>query len=319
MDRIARLVDDAIGTVFPSAQVVVVDQGRELFAHAAGTTLDQPFDLASLTKPLCTAALVLRRLHAGALTLRDRPRPESTIEQLLSHSAGVPAVLPLGDPLHPSAEMRRACIERARTVPLDYEPGTRSVYSDLGFILLGDAVERAGTPLDRAFSDEVARGASIAFGPNVAAAPTEGPTGVVHDDNCRAMQGVAGHAGLFGDGRAVSTLVRAWVDAWHGDDTVLPPALVRRAWERAGVPGSTWGLGWDHPAEARSSAGTLWPRTGVGHLAFTGCSVWIDPPRRRWVVLLSNRVHPTRANERIRQLRPLLHDAVVDALTMRAS
>ncbi|MEO6952481.1 MAG: serine hydrolase domain-containing protein [Polyangia bacterium] len=314
MERITRLLDDAVGTVFPSAQVVVVDDGRELLAHAVGTTLEQPFDLASLTKPLCTAALVLRRVRTGALTLSDRPRPEATIAQLLSHASGVPAVLSLGDPLRPSPEMRRACIEHARTVALDYEPGTRSVYSDLGFILLGDAVERTGTPLDRAFTEEIACGADIAFGPNPAAAPTEGPRGVVHDDNAKAMQGVAGHAGLFGDVRSVSTLVRAWVDAWHGDDALLDPALVRLAWERAGVPGSTWGLGWDHPSESHSSAGTAWPRTGVGHLAFTGCSVWIDPPQRRWVVLLSNRVHPTRANERIRQFRPMLHDAVLDAM-----
>ncbi len=314
MERIARLMDSAVGVVFPSAQVVVVEEGRERLAHAAGTTLEQPFDLASLTKPLCTAALVLRRVHAGALSFADRPRPESTIEQLLAHAGGVPAVLPLGDPAHPSAAMRRACIERARTVALDHAPGTRSVYSDLGYILLGDAVERTGSALDRAFASEVARGASVAFGPCAGAAPTEGPTGVVHDDNAKAMCGVSGHAGLFGDARAVSTLIAAWVDAWHGETSTFDPALVRRAWEPAGVPGSTWGLGWDHPSPTSSSAGTAWPSTGVGHLAFTGCSVWIDPPRRRWVVLLSNRVHPTRSNERIKAFRPALHEAVVNVL-----
>lgn len=317
MEGIARLVDDAVGVVFPSAQVVVVDEGREQFAHAAGTTLEQPFDLASLTKPLCTAALVLRRVQAGVLSLEDRPRSESTIAQLLAHAGGVPAVLPLGDPAHPSAAMRRACVDRARTVALDYAPGTRSVYSDLGYVLLGDAVERTGSALDRAFASEIAHGATVAFGPCAGAAPTEGPTGIVHDNNAKAMCGVAGHAGLFGDARSVSSLVGAWVEAWHGDDAILDPALVRRAWQRAGIPGSTWGLGWDHPSDIGSSAGTAWPRTGVGHLAFTGCSVWIDPPRRRWVVLLSNRVHPTRANERIKAFRPTLHDAVLAALPVR--
>jgi CubicO group peptidase (beta-lactamase class C family) len=89
---------------------------------------------------------------------------------------------------------------------------------------------------------------------------------------------------------------------------------VRRYWSPSGVPGSTWCLGWDRPAATGSSAGTRWPRTGVGHLGFTGCSIWIDPPRARWVVLLSNRVHPTRANDRIKSFRPRLHGAIVEAL-----
>ncbi len=137
---------------------------------------------------------------------------------------------------------------------------------------------------------------------------------MVHDDNARAMCGVAGHSGLFGHARDVSRLVAGWVDAFHGEDRWLDPALVRRAFSLAGVPASTWGLGWDHPAQVGSSAGPRWPRTGVGHLAFTGCSIWIDPPRRRWVVLLSNRVHPTRENEAIKAFRPELHDAVLTAL-----
>jgi CubicO group peptidase (beta-lactamase class C family) len=89
---------------------------------------------------------------------------------------------------------------------------------------------------------------------------------------------------------------------------------VRQFWTPSAVPGSTWCLGWDRPAAIDSSAGTRWPRDGVGHLGFTGCSIWIDPPRARWVVLLSNRVNPTRANERIKQFRPLVHDAIVAAL-----
>src|SRR5204863_1682548 len=101
---------------------------------------------------------------------------------------------------------------------------------------------------------------------------------------------------------------------WHGEASRFDPGLVRRAFASAGVPHSTWGLGWDHPSATKSSAGTRWSREGVGHLAFTGCSIWIDPPRRRWAILLSNRVHPTRANEAIKQLRPRLHDAVVAML-----
>jgi len=89
---------------------------------------------------------------------------------------------------------------------------------------------------------------------------------------------------------------------------------VRQMWTPSAVPGSTWCLGWDRPSPVGSSAGERWPRDGVGHLGFTGCSIWIDPPRARWVVLLTNRVHPTRANEAIKQFRPLIHDAIVTAL-----
>ena len=313
LDDVIALVDRAVGDVFPAAQLVVVDGGEQVLAHAAGTTLGASFDLASLTKPLGTAALVLQLVREGKLDLRDRPRPECTIEQLLGHAGGLPAVLPLADFAHPSASTRREAIERARIEPLAYAPGSRSLYSDLGFILLGDAVERAGVPLRHGFA-RLARGRAIGFGPDPLAEPTEGPRGIVHDDNCKAMLGVAGHAGLFGDARAVSSLVRDWVEAWHGDEGVLDPALVRRAWAPSTIPGSTWGLGWDHPSPRNSSAGTRWPREGVGHLGFTGCSIWIDPARRRHVVLLSNRVHPTRANERIKAFRPQLHDAVVDAL-----
>jgi CubicO group peptidase (beta-lactamase class C family) len=85
-------------------------------------------------------------------------------------------------------------------------------------------------------------------------------------------------------------------------------------WSPSQVPGSTWCLGWDRPSPQGSSAGERWPKSGVGHLGFTGCSLWIDPARARWVVLLTNRVHPTRANDRIKAFRPALHDAIVAAL-----
>ena len=314
------LLAEAVGPVFPSAQLLVVDGGRELYARAVGAaSLGTRFDLASLTKPLCTAALVLRLVERGRLGLDERPRPEATVRELLRHAGGLPAWRLLADPAAPSPGERVRAIEAARAEPLAYAPGTRSVYSDLGFILLGDAVERAGgAPLDRLFADELAAplGADVRFGPiGGDVAPTEGDLrGVVHDENCRAMGGVGGHAGLFGDARAVGRLVADWVAAWHAEPARVPAALVKEAFAAPAIPGSTWGLGWDHPSPEGSAAGARWVRTGVGHLAFTGCSIWIDPPRRRWVVLLSNRVHPTRTNETIRSLRPRLHDAIVAAL-----
>ena len=209
--------------------------------------------------------------------------------------------------------------------PLESAPGTVARYSDLGFILLGAAVERAlGEPLDAAFARRVAAplgvGATFHPRPPAACAPTEGGLrGVVHDENARAMGGVAGHAGLFSTARDVARLAHAWVAAWHGVRSATVPKLwarerVQALWTPSGVPGSTWCYGWDRPAARGSSAGERWPKDGVGHLGFTGCSLWIDPPRARWVALVSNRVHPSRANDAIKQFRPALHDAVVAAL-----
>jgi CubicO group peptidase (beta-lactamase class C family) len=259
-------------------------------------------------------------LEEGALTLADRPRPDLTVADLLAHASGLPAWRPLyqaGD----AQAMRAAVLAE----PLEAAPGTRSVYSDLGFMLLGWHLEaRLGAPLDQLFARRIAAplGLELGFRPADAAAcaPTEGTLrGVVHDDNARVLGGVAGHAGLFGTAADVSRVAHALVAAWHGArSTALPrlwpAARVQQMWRPSGVPGSTWCLGWDRPAATGSSAGARWPRDGVGHLGFTGCSLWIDPPRARWVVLLSNRVHPTRANERIKAFRPVLHDAVVAAL-----
>ena len=312
------MLHDAVGRVFPAAQLIAVDHFSPVLACAVGDcTAETLFDIASLTKPLATVTLTMMALEAGRLALDDRPRPELTVAQLLAHASGLPAWKPLGAT---RAEVLRA----VETEPLESAPGTQSRYSDLGFILLGAAVERAlGRPLDEAFAARVARplGLGTAYGPRdpAACAPTEGTLrGVVHDENARALGGVAGHAGLFSTAHDVSRLTHALVAAWNGVRStvprLVPPARVRQFWSPSGVPGSTWCLGWDRPAPTGSSAGARWPRDGVGHLGFTGCSLWIDPPRGRWVVLLSNRVHPTRENEAIKQLRPALHDAIVAAL-----
>jgi CubicO group peptidase (beta-lactamase class C family) len=295
---IQQFLEDAVNVVFPAAQAVVVDNDEEFFSTAVGAASEATlFDLASLTKPLCTAALARR------VDLSVEVRPGVTVWHLLSHSSGLPAWRQLG-------ATREQILDAARREPLEAPPGTRALYSDLGFILLGEHLERTlGAPLDQLFAKEI--GPEARFGPldPSRCAPCEGLRGVVHDENARAMGGVAGHAGLFSTAREVSQLVRRWVDAWHAGD-----AKTRAFWSPSGVAGSTWCLGWDRPSAVGSSAGTRWPRDGVGHLGFTGTSIWIDPPRRRWVILLTNRVEPTRANEKIKQFRPRFHDLVVEAL-----
>jgi CubicO group peptidase (beta-lactamase class C family) len=138
--------------------------------------------------------------------------------------------------------------------------------------------------------------------------------GEVHDDNAYAMGGVAGHAGLFGSAADVAALAGRLHVCWRGEDDFVPREIVREFWARAGqVPDSTWALGWDTPSPEGSSAGRHIGPEAVGHLGFTGTSLWVDLARGLEIVLLTNRVHPARDNERIRELRPRVHDAAVEA------
>jgi len=144
---------------------------------------------------------------------------------------------------------------------------------------------------------------------------TDAVRGAVQDENAYAMAGVAGHAGLFSTARDVHTLVAEWVLAHAGSGRLLDPQVVRRLWRRSpSVPGTTWALGWDTPSRPISTAGTHVSADAVGHLGFTGTSIWIDIQRGVHVILLSNRVHPDRASTGIRELRPRLHDAVFEAV-----
>ena len=143
--------------------------------------------------------------------------------------------------------------------------------------------------------------------------------GEVDDLNAMAMGGIAGHAGLFSTADELSRIAAALCRAWRGDGggggALVDRDVVRAFWSPSGVAGSTWRLGWDGPAAANSQAGTKFPRDGVGHLGFTGCSLWIDPARETWIVMLSNRVHPAvPKDDRFKRFRPMLHDAIAEAL-----
>ena len=132
-------------------------------------------------------------------------------------------------------------------------------------------------------------------------------SGEVHDDNTFAMGGVSGHAGLFGDAESVMQVAAAWLDSYQGRASIFARELTERFWQRSKVPGSTRTLGFDTP-----SAGSRLGSRSVGHTGFTGTSLWIDPDRELVVVLLTNRVHPSRENEGIKKFRMRVHDLVVD-------
>jgi CubicO group peptidase (beta-lactamase class C family) len=270
-----------------------------------------------------------------------------TLRHLLAHAAGLPAHRPFYEQAPPGPGRRAAVLLCAARETLVGPPGARAVYSDIGFILLGWILERiSGARLDvqadRAIIEPLGLGSttfvdlSAVDGPArllarapVAATercPARGRVllGEVDDLNAFAMAGVAGHAGLFARAADLGRIAAGLCAAWRGEGPPRvaggPPKflerdVVREFWRPSGVSGSTWRLGWDGPAAHGSQAGSRLSRGAVGHLGFTGCSLWIDPERARWIVLLSNRVHPVaRDDPRFRAFRTAVHDAAVEAL-----
>ena len=333
LDRAIALVEEAARRgVFPGGQLVVGDRGAPVLTRAFGVlepggaavTDDAYYDVASVTKSVVTTTLVLRLVAAGRLGLDDRTTDGHRVRDLLAHSSGLPAWRPFFERIAPGAP-RETLARLCAAEPLEGAPGARSVYSDLGFILLGEHVERVGgARLDELARRDIfaplamARSAFVDLaGPFRPApvAPTEIGTvrGEVHDENCHAAGGICGHAGLFSTATDLGRFAQALCASWHGRGS-FPRDLARAFLSPAGVPGSTWRLGWDGPVETGSRIGDLWPKDGALAFGFTGCSLVLDPRRERWVALVTNRVHPSRADERIRELRPALHDAIVDAL-----
>ncbi len=346
MDAIARLVDGALAAGLGSgAAVSVGDGGREVFRYVRGHTRTlptlgepitdtTPWDLASLTKVMATVACAMvlvaeDRLDLAAPVRRwlpDAATPAS-VRELLGHAAGCAAHVEFFRWLRGArpTDPRAALVDRAARVPVAV--GAAPVYSDLGFIQMGAIVERAaGMPLEQAFAAYVAGplglAARFALEPVAGAVATELDergvvTGLVHDENCYFGGRVCGHAGLFASIADVATFAAAMV----APRDRFRPEVVERFFRDAPTPGDTWRLGWDTPTPitpSTSQAGDRWPRVGaVGHTGFTGTSIWLDVPHRRWSIVLTNRVHPTRFGDgaaRIKAFRRAIGDAVVDAL-----
>jgi serine-type D-Ala-D-Ala carboxypeptidase len=322
---------------------------RQISPRALPTHADTVYDVASLTKAVVTSVLCMQEVGTGRLSL-DGPVAEGlpelsgpgrdaiTWRQLLAHASGLPAYRPFWRRVAEAPSSRLAVAQLAAREPLVELPGTRSVYSDLGFILLGWWLERStGTRLDELFARRIAiplglgaRFVSLAdpdaraelLATRSVAATQVCPErrrvilGEVDDLNAAAMEGVAGHAGLFSDAADLAAIARALLAAWRGDNAALASRdVVREFWSPSGIPGSTWRLGWDGPAPSGSQAGERLSRAAVGHLGFTGCSIWIDPERALTLVLLANRVHPSvPGDDRFRRFRPAIHDAVLEAL-----
>lgn len=360
LDRLLRVRVEQEEAV-PGA-VVLVRSGRHVLFHEAyGLRQKEPqrlpmspetlFDLASVTKCLGTALCAMRLWERGRLDL-DRPiggllegigaggKGSITCRQLLSHSSGLPSWRPYFQE-YPGVRCDvpyDEIVAKILAEPLDSDPGSKEVYSDLGFILLGRILEiLADSPLDELFQDAVARPLGLTrtgyrrwrrerdgpeASPGVDVAATERCpwrkrllVGEVHDENCYLMGGVAGHAGLFSTAREIDRILACLLEAWEGRPSLFGQAGVRTFLRKRAVDrGGTWALGWDMPTPGASASGRYFSPTSFGHNGFTGTSVWMDLERRVAVVLLTNRVHPDRRNLAIRHLRPEVHDAVMEAI-----
>jgi CubicO group peptidase (beta-lactamase class C family) len=356
-----RIVEAAIaGRAFPGGVLAIGREGALVHlrafgrltydADAAAVRPDTVYDLASLTKVVATTTAAMILVDEGRLDLAKRVsdflplfrgggRDQVTVERLLTHSSGLPAHLPL----YQEIQGKQAFVERISAADLVYAPGTRSTYSDLGVILLGEILERvAGEPLEafvrRRVLDPLGMQDSL-FRPGPALFARIAPTeidpwrgrllrGEVHDENAHALGGIAPHAGLFGTAPDLARFAQMMLNGGVFEQRrIVSRATVERFTRRAAVPGSTRALGWDTPAvsdkaerssipgtPAYSSSGSFFSPRAFGHTGFTGTSLWMDPDRGLFLILLTNRVHPTRDNGRILAVRAEVADAVARGL-----
>jgi len=339
--------------VFPGA-VLLAARGGAILLHAAYGMANihtwQPvstatvFDLASLTKPLAPTLAVMRLCRQGRIDPDQRladvlpaagrsDKRDITIAQLLAHTSGLPDYRPYFRHLaeRPLPERRPRLRRLLLAEPLLHPPGVKMLYSDLDFMLLEWVVEAAaGQRLDDFLAEHVypplpaaplffiERGRPV---PPAVYAATEQCAwrgrlieAEVHDENAHVLGGVAGPAGRFGTAAAVHASLGERLAAYHGEPSAraFDPDVVRRFWQP--VPGAGRALGFDLPSAEHPSCGRFFPPDSIGHLGFTGTSFWVHRTRRVVVVLLTNRVHPSRDNIAIRRFRPLIHDAVLQAL-----
>ena len=303
------------------------------------------YDIASISKVVATTTAAMILAERGALEI-DTPLGDLlpgfvvgrssgerarhiTIRHLLAHNSGLPGYVELFRNARTQEDLVRACLQ----LPIEAEPGTRAEYSDPGFILLGKALEalmreslatwvrrEIFTPLQLRSTDYVPAPARRDLIP-----PTEEDQGFRHrriqgevqDENAWVLKGVAGHAGVFSNVpdllRFAESVLTAARNDERSDPKLFSSQTLERFAERQGPAGSSRALGWDTPSE-NSSAGAHFSSRAIGHLGYSGCSLWIDLDAEIAIVLLTNRTWPDRKSQLIREVRPAFHDAVREAL-----
>jgi CubicO group peptidase (beta-lactamase class C family) len=318
MESVDRLMNKAIAEkIFPGGVLLVSKKGKTVFFSAYGVThlmsrapvtSETIFDLASLTKPLATTLAVMRLVQNKQINLEQHlgqllPEFEHTdkarvkLEHLLYHNSGLPDYRPYYKALNGVAEdsrrkaLRKLLVQEPCVNPI----GETALYSDLGFMILAWVVEQvAQQRLDHFVVDEIYQ-----------------PLGLNH------LFFIQGHAGLFGSAYDINRLLIELLFTYHGltSTGLFQQDLLHQFFKR--LPGTDKALGFDTPSRTGSSCGQGFSQDSVGHLGFTGTSFWMDLERSVVVILLTNRVHPSRDNERIKKFRPELHDAVMNAIARR--
>jgi CubicO group peptidase (beta-lactamase class C family) len=346
---------------FPAASVAVTHSGSLVALKALGSFTSEAgapsssrslreggqdalhpttlFDLASLTKAVATTTIAMLLYERGLLDLeapvsaivpefttdaaRDPRRQEVTLRMLLTHSSGLPA----HEKFFLKARTRAELLEAAFTTPLAVDPATRTEYSDIGFIILGTALERlADESLDRFSQREIFAPLAMThttFNPPLEIRAKIPPTaddqtfrrriiqGEVQDENASVLGGVAPHAGLFSTAEDLAKFAQAMLN--HGSPILRPETVALFTRRESTPPGTSRALGWDTPS-APSQSGKYFSPQSFGHLGYTGTSLWIDPARQLSITLLTNRTWPDSSNQAIKQIRPKFHDAIIEAL-----
>ncbi len=346
-ERAFAVLEEGIRSrAFPGTALAVTYQGKlvawkgighftysHLSRHIEPGTI---FDLASVTKALCTTSICMLLYQEGRLDLErplasvlpefsgaDPRRREVTFRMLLVHSSGLPAYVRLFETCSTKADL----LAQALKVPLTADPGSRAEYSDIGFILLGEALQRiTGEPLDAFCANRIFAPLGLertCFTPprwkRSLIPPTENDRGFrrkiiraeVNDENAWVMGGVAGHAGCFGPAQEIAAFAECML---RGGAPLFDLHTVELFTRRESSPlGTSRALGWDTPSHPSQSGKYFSPRA-YGHLGYTGTSLWIDPERQLSVTLLTNRTWPDRSSQLLKQIRPAFHDAVVEAI-----
>jgi beta-N-acetylhexosaminidase len=348
LHRVDRIVREAIrDSAFPAAQVAIVKDGMLVYNKAFGTLTYDPkaketsnttrFDLASLTKVIATTAAVMKLYDTRQLSLDDTVsqylpqftggrKGSVTIRQLMIHRSGLPPFRKLWE-LCPTPQ---AALDTIFTTPLVANPGDSMIYSDLGMIIMGKIVEKISGMSLAAFVEKEFYGplnmTNTGYTPPAAQWPQIAPTeidtlwrkklvqGTVHDENAAFLGGVSGHAGLFSTASDLAIFMQLLMDnGTYGGKRFVSDSTVR-LFTRRHSPEDDRAIGWDFKSPRGSSAGSLFSPSSFGHTGFTGTSIWVDPDRNLCVILLTNRVYPTRTNMKISKIRPAVHDAIINAL-----
>jgi len=358
--RLERLIEQGIAKgAFPGAVLIVAKGERILYQYCSGYAQIQPsaekmvyealFDLSSLTKPIATTTAIMLLVQEGQIHLSDKvkkylpefkggEKEQIEIRDLLAHNSGLPAWRPYYRelPLRADSDFSSAksfIIRRVLEEELIYSPGHLTLYSDLGFILLGEIIERVTRqdldefskqmifePLglqDTLFIDlrKGGRDRQLTELYRVVATeycPWRGRVlkGEVHDENAYAMGGVAGHAGLFSTAQDICRFAQAMLNCYKGGPGLVHQDVLKTFF----FSDTERPLGWDRPSSVKSAAGKHLSPVSVGHLGFVGTSLWIDLERELIIVFFTNRVHPSRNNEGIKYYRPLIHDLIMEEL-----